>query len=153
MNIYRQHSFTLIELVVAASIAIIAVGFALANYKRGLKRAHEKIAAQQLVVIREAMRLYRAREGTYPDASTVDLSTTDKINDFFHISLVEEGASFSCVATATPDSFKCGASPTNSEQWLLTAESASLDGMPYCSAVVESDCSFCKSLINGGCPL
>jgi len=153
MNIYRQHSFTLIELVIAVSIAIIAVGFALANYKRGLRRAHEKIAAQQLVVIREAMRLYRAHEGIYPNAATIDLSTTDKINDFFNISLIEDGASFSCVATATPDSFKCNASPTNSESWSLTAESSSLNGMPYCSAVVESDCTFCKSLANGGCPL
>ncbi len=153
MNIYRQYSFTLIELVIAVSIAIIAVGFALANYQRGHRRAREKIAAQQLVLIREAMRLYRSHEGSYPDAGIVDLSTTDKINDFFNISLVEEDASFSCVATGIADSFKCNASPTNSDSWLLTAESSSLDGMPYCSAALESDCTFCKSLGNGGCPL
>jgi len=147
-----RNSFTLIELVVAITISVVVASFAFVNYKHGRSKTNEKIAAQQLVVIREAMRGYRFREGHYPDSS-VDLTDVDNINDVLNVSISEDVASFSCSGVVGGGSFSCTASALNSDPWELTASSSSLDGMPYCSASSESDCLFCKSSINGGCPL
>jgi len=68
-RIQRQdHGFTLIEMMVVASILIILASLGMAQYKNSVTLAREATLKEDLFRMRDAIDQYYADKGTYPPA-------------------------------------------------------------------------------------
>ena len=61
-----QHGFTLLELVVVATILVVLAGIGLVQYKNGVTRAREGVLKNDLFNMRDAIDQYYADKGQYP---------------------------------------------------------------------------------------
>jgi general secretion pathway protein G len=64
----HDHGFTLIELMVVASILIILASLGMAQYKNSVTRAREATLKEDLFRMRDAIDQYYADKGMYPAA-------------------------------------------------------------------------------------
>ena len=62
----RQHGFTLMELMVVVSLALILLGVGMTNYITQIKRSRDVSRKSDLQQIRAALEMYRADNGVYP---------------------------------------------------------------------------------------
>jgi general secretion pathway protein G len=61
-----QHGFTLLELIVVATILVVLAGIGLVQYKNGVTRAREGVLKNDLFNMRDALDQYYADKGQYP---------------------------------------------------------------------------------------
>ena len=61
-----QEGFTLLELVVVATILVVLAGIGLVQYKNGVTRAREGVLKNDLFNMRDAIDQYYADKGQYP---------------------------------------------------------------------------------------
>jgi general secretion pathway protein G len=65
-GIAGARGFTLIELIVVASILVVLAGLGLVQYKNGVTRAREGVLKTDLFNMRDAIDQYYADKGQYP---------------------------------------------------------------------------------------
>ena len=123
---HNKKAFTLIELMITVIILGIIAAFALPNYTNMVSRAKERDAVCNLEVIREAVNLYIAREGSAPPA----LANVDAINTTLYINAAEqEGNTYNC---SPVNIYQCWAN--NTDGWQLSFRLNSSNGDVYCSS-------------------
>lgn len=67
----RSKGFTLMELMVVVLLIGIIAAFALPNYDKSIRKAHERDMVEQLRSLHAASLMYKARNGTYWNTSMV----------------------------------------------------------------------------------
>ena len=77
------------ELLVVVVILGVMAGFAIPNYTRSIRQAHERDMVDQLRVIHAANLMYRAQADTYLAAAALD---TQEINNQLGLSLMSSDA-------------------------------------------------------------
>ena len=118
-------AFTLIELMVTVIIIGIIAGFGIPTYTKMIDRAKERDATMNLDIMREATRIYFAREGSYPPA----LANIAAINTTLNINVMEqEGNTYDCIVASW---YTCRAD--NTDGWQLRFRLSVSDGVVQCS--------------------
>ena len=77
MTSYRNHSFTLVELLVAIAIVLILVGITIAGVGYARRRADEAKTVAILEQFAQGLEAFRAENGYYPPSAT---ATDVKLN-------------------------------------------------------------------------
>lgn len=70
-----QHGFTLIELLVVATIIVVLTTIGLVSYTQALQNGRNAKRKTDLEVLRQALVLYKADNGYYPNTDTAGLQT------------------------------------------------------------------------------
>jgi prepilin-type N-terminal cleavage/methylation domain-containing protein len=124
-HVKHKKAFTLTELLITVIIIGVISAFAIPNYTKTVNKARAKDAVYNLNLIREAVRLYAVREGSYP-AAALNIST---INTTFQTNVMEqEGNVYTCDDVNT---YSCWA--TNAAGWQLSFRLNNNNGLVYCS--------------------
>jgi len=131
--------FTAAELLVAAVLVVIIAAFAIPSYQRSSDRSQEKAAVRGLMLIREGLHIYYARNGAWVDR---DMTTVDDINTTLSIYLIAKDVSYGCTGTTT--SYECTA--TSDAGWQVQIRNTVNNGAPYC---VDTQCPQCTG---SACP-
>lgn len=90
----HQNAFTLMELMVVIFLIGVIAAFALPNYDKSVRKAHEQDMVAQLKTLHAANLMYNARNGTYWDTgANTDIST---INGTLGLNLISsDGTAYS----------------------------------------------------------
>lgn len=72
---HSQHGFTLIELLVVATIIVVLTTIGLVSYTQALQNGRNAKRKTDLEVLRQALVLYKADNGYYPNTDTTGLQT------------------------------------------------------------------------------
>lgn len=126
---FNQHTFaafTLLEILVVIILITIVAGFSVPNFKKAHNRSREKDAVSNLDMIREAVRLYIARQnGSVPPA----LANVNAINSTLQLNIIENaGNTYQCLVAGI---YSCTA--TNVDGWQVRFQLDTNDGTVYCS--------------------
>lgn len=133
-----QKAFTLLELSIVVILLGVMAGFATVTYQNSKERTYERAAARNLDIIREALRLYKARSGDYNSGA---LSNADCINQNLGINIIADQVSYDC--QTTPTTYVCTAA--HASIWALKVDSSQNNGAVRCSS---GSCPSC----NPTCP-
>lgn len=102
----RLKGFTLMELMVVIFLIGIIAAFALPNYDRSIRKAHERDMVEQLRSLHAASLMYKARNGTYWDTGGVPVSDISVINSTLGLYLISnEGTNYVYTGTAGGGSY------------------------------------------------
>ena len=63
----NNQAFTLMEIVIVVILLGIIAGFAIPNYSKAIRKAHERDAINQLISLSAANLIYNARQGKFVD--------------------------------------------------------------------------------------
>lgn len=100
----RQTGFTLIELMVTITVAVILVSIAVPNYRAYVQRANRSDATTALLRIAAAQEKFYIQNNTYTtDLSAAGLGVTATNNDYYTLSVAAgaNGLTVGYTATAT----------------------------------------------------
>jgi prepilin-type N-terminal cleavage/methylation domain-containing protein len=101
----RNRGFTLMELMVVVVLIGIIAGFAIPNYSKAVRKAHERDMVMQLITLHAANQIYEANAGKYlqtdcnggPPATDLDC-----INTRLSINIISsDGTAYSYNSTGT----------------------------------------------------
>ena len=88
--------FTLIELIVVVVLIGIIAGFAIPNYDKAIRKAHERDMSTQMMALHAANMIYRANAGKYWDTATVPETALSVINSTLGINIISnDGTTYS----------------------------------------------------------
>jgi len=73
--IHNSFAFTIIELMVVVVIVGLMAAFAIPNYQKSVRKAHERDATRVGGMLHEGLQLYYAREGGFLPGIDLDLDT------------------------------------------------------------------------------
>lgn len=120
-----KRAFTLIELVITVIIIGVIAGFGMPSYTKARDRARERDALSNLELIREAVRIYIAREDDSPPV----LANIGDINTTLYLSVLgQEGNTYNCDRS---NIYRCFAD--NTDGWQLRFRLNRNDGAVDCS--------------------
>lgn len=74
-NIHNSLAFTIVELMVVVVIVGLMAAFAIPNYQKSVRKAHERDAMRVGGMLHEGLQLYYAREGGFLPGTDLDLDT------------------------------------------------------------------------------
>jgi prepilin-type N-terminal cleavage/methylation domain-containing protein len=107
----RLGGFTLMELMVVIFLIGIIAAFALPNYDKSIRNAHEKDMGEQLKTIHAASLVYNAQNGTYWDTGGATITDISAINSTLGLNLISsEGTVYSYTGAAGGGSYTAAAS-------------------------------------------
>lgn len=144
MKLFSKHNqlgFTLIELMLVSLIVGLIIGFALPNYEKAMERSEERTIANNLQMIREGLRMYKARYGANP---TTKLNDINEINETFGLQIADSNATYTCQFWPPGDGFDCKGDPGS--WWYLHIETWA-EGEVHCDSAscptcTRSECFF-----------
>lgn len=132
-----RKAFTLTELMVVVILIGIIAAFALPNYQKSIRKAHERDAVVQLMAIHAACKIYNAQTGHYLEGS-LDIKG---INEQLGLNVIENGMDYTYSST-TPDEFYATAQWPGDDSFTIY-----IDQRP-----IEKDTNPCCSKYHGDCP-
>ena len=106
----NEPSFTLMELLIVVVIIGVIAGFAIPGYQKAMEKATEKNAIIKLQSIIAGMKIYRAKNGSYPAFDMPDLTS---INTNLGLSVVPDTMSYYCAQNDGVDVNVCTARSPN----------------------------------------
>jgi len=135
----KRTAFTLMELMVVVIIIGIMAGYALPQYQRAVRKAHERDAIVQLTAIQAANIMYYAKNGAYlPVAATLTA-----INTGLNINIIPNDMTYAYTRTST-SAFTASATwdeaGTTNDFMLIINQAAAGAGNPCCSTTTPSQC-------------
>lgn len=110
----RSLSFTLIEILVVATIIGLLASIGAASYTQFTKQSRDAKRKADLEQIRSAIEMYRSNNNSYPTAVTIDCSSSAGITDagntyLSKIPLDPKCSTYSYYFTATANDYTLGA--------------------------------------------
>jgi prepilin-type N-terminal cleavage/methylation domain-containing protein len=100
----NSKAVTLIEILLVVVIVGIIAAFGIPAYNRAVERAEEKTAVDNLNIMIEALKLYKARNGNYP---STDLAQAADINNALNLNIFAGDMNYSCIGPNT--NYQCSA--------------------------------------------
>ncbi len=106
MNKKMKAGFTLLEIIIVVVLLGIIAGFALPNYQKSIRKAHERDAIVQLSSLHATNLMYNAQDGGFLPG-TLDITG---INTGLGINIIANGMTYAYVAGASkPTTFSATA--------------------------------------------
>lgn len=137
----NSKAFTLIELMVVFVVVALIAGFAIPTYDRAIRRSIERDAVVGLQAIRGALKIYKARYGSFPN---VNLATYTDINTTLGINIVPNRVDYIYTYNAGISSIEADAG-----DWIISLNDlASTDPI---GCTVAGTCPTCAVVASGGC--
>ena len=133
----RKRAFTLTELMVVVILIGIIAAFALPNYQKSIRKAHERDAVVQLMAIHAASLIYHAQADKFPE----NTPTLVDINRELGLNVIANGMDYTYSST-TPDEFYATAQWPGDDSFTIY-----IDQRP-----IEKDTNPCCSKDHGDCP-
>lgn len=91
----KPQGFTIMELLIVVILIGIIAAFAIPNYDRAIRKAHERDMEIQLMALHAASTIYRANMGTYWDTAGANEGNLATINDTLGINIISnEGTTY-----------------------------------------------------------
>lgn len=84
----KPQGFTIMELLIVVILIGIIAAFAIPNYDRAIRKAHERDMEIQLMALHAASTIYRANMGTYWDTAGANEGNLATINDTLGINII-----------------------------------------------------------------
>ncbi|QDU81895.1 Type II secretion system protein G precursor [Polystyrenella longa] len=104
----KRNAFTLVELVVVVLILGIIAAIATPKMFDTASDARDNASKQSLTVLREAIELYRAKNGSFPAAATISTQLADYLKGPFPAPHVGSKTATVGASTADPLAVKTG---------------------------------------------
>lgn len=104
----KRNGFTLIELIVVVVLIGIIAGFAIPNYDKAIRKAHERDMSTQMMALHAANMIYRANAGEYWDTGGVAEPDLPDINSALGINIISNDGttySYTSIVGGTPFTF------------------------------------------------
>ncbi len=112
----RVRAFTIMEMMIVVIIIGIVSGFSIPNYQRAVEQAHERDAIDNIKILMDAVKLYRAKhDGQLPP----NLADINAINTTLKTSIIANQMSYACGFLGLTY-WECRA--TSPQGWWLHAE-------------------------------
>jgi prepilin-type N-terminal cleavage/methylation domain-containing protein len=92
----KFQGFTIMELLIVVILIGIIAGFAIPNYEKAVRKAHERDMQIQLMALHAANVIYRAHTGTYWDTGGANQTDLATINSALGLNIIaNDGTSYS----------------------------------------------------------
>ncbi len=98
----RKKAFTITELMVSVIIIGVIAGFAIPDYLRSVRRAHQQDMSMQLTALHAASMIYQSQNGTFLVETSLPLNGTPSINNDLGINIIStDGTNYSYTSDGT----------------------------------------------------